>query len=766
MTRLARALVLLLAFGPGCSRQRSAASTDIPAASAPIPDVPVAVDVPQRPILVDMTRAVGDCSFGHAGVLVDIGDPSKSSGLHPGSLRAGPEEWVERQGATWLQLRSRALSTTFYWPDIASDPSNPGIYVQARIVGIAARSASVAIDGRTVGTFPLGKGETQWLVARPASPLTLATGEHDLTLHFAGGARGAGEAVAEVEWVHVGTGDSTEPYAAPTRGDVLIDASVGGRSLPALSLRAPGFARCSGFVPADATLETWLATAGEGDADVEARIVRDRHPPIALGAAHVMGGGGAWASWSLPVAGLDGNGELASIELLAKRASKGTRVLFGQPRIVGAAALSAPSSPAARGVLLVVLGSTSARALAPWGGPHAATALTALAASGTLYTANRAPSSLGNAVVASMLTGLAPFEHGLDDPDRSLAEEVTTLQQACRQGGISTAMFTADPTTGAAFGFARGWDNFTAHDPLEDVPATRIFEEAGAWITAHAGERFFVMVHARGGHPPWDATADELKEMPPAGYVGMIDPRRAAEALAKVRKHPARFKEDDRARAWALYDHALDAHDAALGQLLGVLQAAGRESDTLTIVTGDVAANEASGVPFAESDALDEPLLATPLVVRWPRGSTLTGRRIESATSAVDLGRTVLGALGLAAPSAFGGADLGALAEQGLLAGQRPLVATRAERFSVRWGSYVLMGSHEHEARLCDLSLDPACIADVRGTSPLALESIRRFAADALSTKAESKSARLRPTLDEHTRAALVRWGRSKEGDE
>jgi|HubBroStandDraft_6_1064221.scaffolds.fasta_scaffold11372_2 arylsulfatase A-like enzyme len=712
-----------------------------------------------------MTRAIGDCSFGHAGVLVDLGDPSKSSGLHPGALRAGTEEWVERQGATWLQLRSRTLSTTFYWPDLASDPSNPGIYVQARIVGIAARSASVAIDGRTVGTFALGKGETQWLVARPASPLTLATGEHELTLRFSGGARGAGEAIAEIEWVHVGTGDSTEPYAAPTRGDVLVDASVGGRSLPALSLRAPGFARCSGFVPADATLEAWLATAGEGDADVEARIVRDRHPPIVLGAAHVTGGG-SWASWSLPVAGLDGNGELASIELLAKRASKGTRVLFGQPRVVGAAALSAPSSPSARGVLLVVLGSTSARALAPWGGPHPATALTALAASGTLYTANRAPSSLGNAVVASMLTGLAPFEHGLDDPDRSLAEEVTTLQQACRQGGISTAMFTADPTTGAAFGFARGWDNFTAHDPLEDVPATRVFEEAGAWISAHAGERFFVLVHARGGHPPWDATADELKEMPPAGYVGMIDPRRAAEALAKVRKHPARFKEDDRARAWALYDHALDAHDAALGQLLGVVQAAGRENDTLTIVTGDVAANEASGVPFAESDGLDEPLLATPLVVRWPRGSTLAGRRIDSATSAVDLGRTVLGALDLAAPSAFRGADLGALTAQGLLAGQRPLVATRAERFSVRWGSYVLMGSHDHESRLCDLSLDPACIADVRGTSPLALESIRRFAADALSTKAETKTPRLRPTLDEHTRAALVRWGRSKEGDE
>jgi arylsulfatase A-like enzyme len=766
VTRLALALLLPLAFAPGCSRQRSAALADVPATSTSTPEGPPATPGPQRPVMVDMTRAVGDCSFGHDGVLVDIGDSTKRANLHPGSLRPGPEEWVERQGATWLRVRSRVLVTTFYWPEFANDRPDAGIYVQARVVGVAARSVSVAIDGRNVGSLSLGKGETERLVARPASPLALATGGHELALHFAGGARGAGEALAEVEWVHVGTGDPTEPYAAPTRGDVLVDASVGGRSLPALSLRAPGFARCSGFVPADATLEAWLATAGGGDADVEARIIRDRRPPIVLGTAHIMGGGANWASWSLPVAGLAGNGELASIELLAKGASKGTRLLFGQPRVVGTAALPAPSSPGARGVLLVVLGSTSAKALSPWGGPHAATAIASLAASGTLGMANRAPSSLGNAVVASMLTGLPPFEHGLDDPDRSLAEEVTTLQQACREGGISTAMFTADPTTGAAFGFSRGWDTFSAHDPLEDVPATRVFDEAATWIGAHAAERFFVLVHARGGHPPWDATADELKEMPPVGYVGMIDPRRAAEALAKVRRHPARFKEDDRVRAWALYDHALDAHDVALGQLLAALQAAGRDRDTLVLVTGDVAANETTGVPFAEYDTLDEPALATPLVVRWPRGSTLAGRRIESATSAVDLGRTVLDALGLAAPTAFQGVDLGALAQQGLFAGQRPLAATRAERFSVRWGSYVLAGSHGHEARMCDLSLDPACIADVRGTSPLALESIRRFATDALSTKAATKRLRLRPTLDEHTMAALVRWGKTNESDE
>ena len=71
--------------------------------------------------------------------------------------------------------------------------------------------------------------------------------------------------------------------------------------------------------------------------------------------------------------GLEGDGALASLELVVKRAGKGTRVLLGEPRLgrsgVGAAAAT---PPVAGGVVLVVLGSTSAKSLAPWGGPHPA----------------------------------------------------------------------------------------------------------------------------------------------------------------------------------------------------------------------------------------------------------------------------------------------------------------------------------------------------------------------------------------------------------
>ena len=266
-------------------------------------------------------------------------------------------------------------------------------------------------------------------------------------------------------------------------------------------------------------------------------------------------------------------------------------------------------------------------------------------------------------------------------------------------------------------------------------------------------------------HPPWDATPDELRAMPPDGYFGMIEPRRAAEAMAKARKHPGRFKEDDRVRAWALFDRSVDDHDAALGRLMAGLRTAGRDGDAAVIVAGDVAPSEGPPVPFGDPETLDEALLATPLVARWPPGSAPAGRRVAAPTEPTDVARTVLDALGLAPPAAFEGQDLAALAEGAIVPGERPLVATHGGRFSVRWGPYVLLGARGRELRMCDLSLDPSCVADLRGTSPLALEPLRRWAYEALAPGV-ARPARTPAVFDEHTAASLARWGRSADDRE
>src|SRR5262249_5003477 len=160
---------------------------------------------------------------------------------------------------------------------------------------------------------------------------------------------------------------------------------------------------------------------------------------------------------------------------------------------------------------------------------------------------------------------------------------------ASRQGGVLSAFFTGNPTTGAPFGFDRGWTTFTAFAPEASV--SEPFDAAAKWIEEHKGERFLVVVHPRGGQPPWAPTAEELKSMDPQGYTGPLDPRHAAELLGRAHKTPnsLRFSDADRARAWALYGLALDKTDAALGRLLGTLKTANREADTAVLVTSDAA---------------------------------------------------------------------------------------------------------------------------------------------------------------------------------
>jgi hypothetical protein len=706
---------------------------------------------------MDFVRDLDACALGHRGVLLDFGDPSTSSFLYPGSLAHGDSEVVEHEGATWLRVRSRTLTASFTWPP--GEPSDQNAYVEGRVRGLTARAVAIALDGRPIGSWTLARSEARIALARAATPVTLGSGGHELTMRFVGGPRAGDEPLAELDWVHVGTGEQGEPYAAPTRTDVVRQATAGSRSMPALSLRAPGFVRCSGWVPASATLEASLSTTGGGEAHVEARLLRDRRAPLVLGAARASASVTGWSPWVVPITGLDSPGGLASIELAVTSATKGTRLLVGDPRLVATGAGPIERPPPVRGVVLVVLGSTSAKSLAPWGGPLAAPELTRLAASGTTFLGNRAPTSLASAVVASMLTGLGARAHGVDDPGARLPRAPVTVQDACRQSGAATAMFTANPTTGGAFGFDRGWDTFVAHDPLETVPATRVFDDAAAWIDAHKGERFFVVVHARGGHPPWDVSPEEERALQPEGYLGLVEASRAAEILAKAHRHPGRFKDDDRVRAWALYDRAVEAHDEALGRLVQALATAGRREDTAIIVTADVAAAETPPVPFVDSDALEEPVLATPLVVRWPRAPWLGGRRVEGPTSSVDIARTVLASLQLEPPAAFQGVDLGRVASGAWDAWQRPLAATRGDRFTVRWGPLVLVGAGNRELRMCDLALDPTCVADVRATSPIALEPLHRRTLDLLTRGAVPAPARESAVFDEHTTEALVRWG-------
>ncbi len=770
-------LAVLVAVACGCGHK---AVEKAPDASRATTAATVAAHPPQN-VAIDFVSGFDACTLGYRGAVLDLGDAS-SRARFGAKLEAPHVETLERGGATWARLRARSSSVSYYAsPDdvpAARGAGSPGpVYVELRARGLAAKTVTVYLDGKILGPAQLAKGEGAVLTVKGTTALPLE-GERELLLRFGGAPRATSDAMAEIDWIHVGAGDPEPNYAAPTRADVLASATVGGESMQAISLRAPGFARCAGWIPRGSYVEASIAMAPGGEGEAQIRLLRDRADPAVLGSVHFSASGPGQdreptrVSWPVGDLGAEG-GALAAVELVAVTAAKGARVVFGAPRVV---LPSAPTPPApapapppldegggravARGVVLVVLGELSTRSLSLYAGPRPVVELAGLAKSGITFDTHRSTSGLASGAFASMITGLSARAHTLEDASARLPHSVTTIADAARQAGIPAALFTANPTTGASFGFERGWSTFEADSPTEDAPAVAIFDHAAQWLDAHKSERFLLVVHARGGHPPWDATPEQLKTLDPQGYTGGLDAKHAAELLGRARAVAGSYHwtDADRERAWALYALAVDAHDAALGRLLAALRAAGRQGDTAVFVTGDVAINEASRIPFADAETLDEPSLWTPLVMHLPDGA-LAGTRVTAPTSGVDIGRTVLATLGLDPPSAFGGLDLFDVARGGGPPAGRAMAATASGRFAVRWDRYVLSGARERENKLCDLALEPACVTDVRPTYPLALDVLHRAAFDAL-VGGEAPAQREPATVDAATLAALRAWGR------
>ncbi|MBK6464706.1 MAG: sulfatase-like hydrolase/transferase [Myxococcales bacterium] len=277
-------------------------------------------------------------------------------------------------------------------------------------------------------------------------------------------------------------------------------------------------------------------------------------------------------------------------------------------------------------------------------------------------------------MVASMLSGASPTEHGLVDGDARLVKGPTLVSEAARQAGIATAFFTANPTTSAAFGFDRGWEVFQAKARSATDERPQVFD-GGHSLPRGPQDRPVLPHDPRPRRAPAVGRERRADEGPAARRTSTgLDPKHAGELLAKAKRVPPviRYTDGDRERAAALHTLAVQAHDAALGRLLSALRLNGRDESTTVIVTGDVAADEGAHAPFAESDALDEGTLATFLVVRPHAALPLKAGRVTAPSESMHVASTVLDAFGLRAPRNCRWPSLFELAESATAPTRRP----------------------------------------------------------------------------------------------
>lgn len=697
------------------------------------------------------------CDVEHRGLLFDAGDDALVGRL---GWEIGPARGLERAehgGATWARVTQRTVPISFVLPESAR------IFVSARALGRSARSASVYLDDQPLGTLTFSRAEPK-VATTATTTLPADAGLHTISLRF-GRVRDTGEGFADIDWIRIGIPDDNPvTFGALTERDlVLDDAAIGGVPHRAIAMRSPGSYRCALRPGTSSVLEVAAGLSSAGEGAVSIVVTRDGHKPEVIAQSNVSGGEkGAWTELRASLAPFAD--QVITVALVAERAPKGVRVLFGDPRVVDAGT-GAPAVSPARAAMMVVMNGVERSDLPPWAqvSPETLPALTDLAHNATVFTRHRAPSTVIAAVMASLVTGHPPAAHTLTDPAMRLPEGHTTIAEVARDAAVRTGMFTGVPYSFKAFGIAQGWERLFEHPPSSGDAATMPIDQAAAWVAEIAKEegepRLLGLVHARGGHPPWEVTPKELATLEPKDYSGPIDPRGASQTIAKARKKRNRdvLSQADRDRMRNLQMIALGGQDRALGNLIAALKTAGMWDSMLFIVTGDVSSGISMNALLGDGLPLAEAQLALPLYVHFP-GGAFAGTRVDQATEVVDVTRTVFAALGLD-HGKRGGRDLAQVASGRSVGPTWPQIAMLDQSYSARWGSLILTGRAGSAPSLCDLSLDPTCAVNRRDVMPMAAHALfRRVVAANLAARPFAEQREL-AAVDADLAAQLRVWG-------
>jgi arylsulfatase A-like enzyme len=319
--------------------------------------------------------------------------------------------------------------------------------------------------------------------------------------------------------------------------------------------------------------------------------------------------------------------------------------------------------PELQGAVLVLLDTVRADHLSAYG--HArqtSPALDSLARQGVLFeqVVSFAPWTLPS--VASLLSGRR--SDAVLVGDRLQA----SLIEGFAAAGFVTAAVTEGGFVSSAFGFNRGFATYAeeegavqlrqAGQPRELDPKGGIentFRSAREWITAHRGERFFLMIHTYEPHTPY--TRQTFTSGMSRGQIG--DVFRIA-MLKGLRSGATRLDAGELEYLDALYDGGILESDRHVGELLGFLERQGLRDRTLVVVTSDHGEELGEHYPAHAGDhghALHDDQLLVPLIIHDPTGTQAVGR-VGSQVRLFDVLPTMAEILGVPLPRGLDGQSL------------------------------------------------------------------------------------------------------------
>jgi len=223
-----------------------------------------------------------------------------------------------------------------------------------------------------------------------------------------------------------------------------------------------------------------------------------------------------------------------------------------------------------------------------------------------------APSSWGAPSMASLFTGLRPWQHQVLRPENRLSPALFTLPEALQAQGYETSGYSGVP----AYSKRRGYDQ--GFDLLADLGKGT---EAATKLARLDGDRQFVWVHIPEPQAPYLRRPKFVARL----NTGRLDlPLRVLPNQLATYFDPAvPLPPGKRRRFWAMYRFNVAWADERLGRLLAALRRSGEWDRTLLVVTSTHGEEFGEKGQILNGGNLGRQLLEVPFAVKLPAGFNL-----------------------------------------------------------------------------------------------------------------------------------------------
>jgi arylsulfatase A-like enzyme len=381
---------------------------------------------------------------------------------------------------------------------------------------------------------------------------------------------------------------------------------------------------------------------------------------------------------------------------------------------------------AATNVVFVIFDAGRAREYGAYGYGRATTPeVDRIAREGVLFERAFTPAAYTLGAMSSVWTSQYPDRHHSEVSfSARLPKDRLTLAELLSGRGVATAGFVANAVAGTAFGFDRGFSEFREIFRELGSAASGFPKVLPAWLDARQGQRFFLYLHFREPHFPYDPPAPFDTRFGAAGPIPKVARQQTdwITDLNQGRRKPAPGEVEHLVR---LYDGNLAFADQQLGLVRKALEERGLWDKSLVIVAADHGEGLFEHGWIGHNVQLYEESIHVPLIVHLPKGAGPAGVKIKGLVDLLDIAPTIADAFGAlgggASERAFEGRSLlpmlaGAPGKPIVLSRtvwDRPRYALRDERFKF------LYDTRTGEQELYDIGADPGETHNLAGQEPV-----------------------------------------------